>query len=45
MFEKVNDDAPVTTSGGTRKEKALYVATPDRSADATIVVDLALKHQ
>lgn len=45
VFEKVSDDVPVTTSGGTRKEKALYVATPDRSVNATIIVDLALKHQ
>lgn len=45
VFEKVNDDAPVSTSGGTRKEKALYVATPDRTANARVVVDLNLKHQ
>lgn len=45
VFEKVNDDAPVTTSGGTRREKALYVATPDRTANARVVVDLTLKHQ
>ena len=45
VFEKVNDDAPVNTSGGTRKEKAMYVATPDRSANARVVVDLTLNHQ
>jgi hypothetical protein len=45
VFEKVNDDAPVNTSGGTRKEKAMYVATPDRSASARVVVDLTLNHQ
>jgi hypothetical protein len=45
VFEKVNDDAPVSTSGGSRKEKALYVATPDRTANARLVVDLNLKHQ
>jgi hypothetical protein len=45
VFEKVNDDAPVSTSAGTRKEKALYVATPDRTANARVVVDLNLKHQ
>lgn len=45
VFEKVNDEAPVTTSGGTRKEKALYVATPDRTINARVVVDLTLKHQ
>jgi hypothetical protein len=45
VFEKVNDDKPVSTSGGTRKEKAMYVATPDRTAQARIVVDLSLKHQ
>ena len=45
VFEKVNDDAPVYTSGGSRKEKALYVATPDRTANARLVVDLNLKHQ
>ena len=45
VFEKVNDDAPVTTSSGTRREKALYVATPDRTAGARVVVDLTLKHQ
>jgi hypothetical protein len=45
VFEKVNDDKPVSTSGGTRKEKALYVATPDRTAQARIVVDISLKHQ
>jgi hypothetical protein len=45
VFEKVNDDAPVNTSGGTRKEKAMYVATPDRSAKARVVVDFTLNHQ
>jgi hypothetical protein len=45
VFEKVNDDAPVNTSGGTRKEKAMYVATTDRSANARVVVDLTLNHQ
>jgi hypothetical protein len=35
----------VSTSAGTRKEKALYVATPDRTANARVVVDLNLKHQ
>ncbi|HYI95654.1 MAG TPA: DUF4384 domain-containing protein [Bryobacteraceae bacterium] len=45
VFEKVNDDAPVTTSSGTRREKALYVATLDRTAGARVVVDLTLKHQ
>jgi hypothetical protein len=45
VFEKVNDPAPVSTPVGTRKEKALYVATQDRSPDARVVVDLNLKHQ
>jgi hypothetical protein len=45
VFEKVSDDAPVNTSGGTRKEKAMYVATNDRSANARVVVDLTLNHQ
>jgi Domain of unknown function (DUF4384) len=45
VFEKVNDDAPVSTSSGSRREKALYVATPDRTAAARVVVDLTLKHQ
>ena len=45
VFEKVSDDAPVSTSGGTRKEKAMYVATPDRTSNARVVVDLTLKHQ
>lgn len=45
VFEKVNDDKPVSTPVGTRREKALYVATPDRTAAARIVVDLNLKHQ
>jgi hypothetical protein len=45
VFEKVNDPAPVSTPVGTRKEKALYVATQDRSPNARVVVDLNLKHQ
>jgi hypothetical protein len=45
VFEKVSDTAPVSTSGGTRKEKAMYVATPDRTANARVVADLTLKHQ
>jgi hypothetical protein len=45
VFEKVNDDKPAKTPAGTRKEKALYVATPDRTAAARIIVDLNLKHQ
>jgi len=45
VFEKVNDDVPVSSPKGTRKEKALYVATPDRTANARLVVDLTLKHQ
>lgn len=45
VFEKVNDEGPVYVSGGTRKEKALYVATNDRTAAARIVVDLSLKHE
>jgi hypothetical protein len=40
VFEKVDDK----TSGDT-KEKAMYVATQNQSADARLVVDLALKHQ
>ena len=42
VFEKVNDDAPVNTSGGgRRKEKAvMYVATPNRLVNARVVVDL-----
>ena len=45
VFEKVNDPAPVSTPVGARKEKAMYVATQDRSPDARVVVDLNLKHQ
>jgi uncharacterized protein DUF4384 len=45
VFEKVNDDGPVNSSGGKRKEKAMYVATNDRSPNARIVVDLSLNHQ
>ena len=45
VFEKVNDDAPVSTSSGSRREKALYVATTDRTSGARVVVDLTLKHQ
>ena len=45
VFEKVNDPSPVSTPAGTRREKALYVATQDRSPDARVVVDLNLKHQ
>jgi hypothetical protein len=45
VFEKVNDPAPVSTPVGTRKEKALYVATQDRTPGARVVVDLNLKHQ
>jgi len=40
VFEKVDDDTP-----GDRKEKAVYVASPDRSANARVVIDLTLKHQ
>ncbi|MEO8128162.1 MAG: DUF4384 domain-containing protein [Bryobacteraceae bacterium] len=40
VFEKVDDDTP-----GDRKEKAVYVATPDRTANARVVIDLTLKHQ
>ena len=45
VFEKVNDDGPVNSSGGKRKEKAMYVATNNRSPSARIVVDLSLNHQ
>lgn len=45
VFEKVNDDSPVNSSGGKRKEKAMYVASNDRSPNARIVVDLSLNHQ
>ena len=46
VFEKVNDDEkPVARPQGARKEKALYVATPDRTEAARIIVDLNLKHQ
>jgi hypothetical protein len=46
VFEKVNDDEKASARpAGVRKEKALYVATPDRTAAARIVVDLNLKHQ
>jgi len=40
VFEKVDDDTP-----GDRKEKAVYVASPDRTANARVVIDLTLKHQ
>jgi hypothetical protein len=40
VFEKVDDKTP-----GETKEKAMYVATQNQSADARLVVDLALKHQ
>jgi hypothetical protein len=40
VFEKVDDETP-----GDRKEKALYVASPDRTENARVVVDLTLKHQ
>lgn len=40
VFEKVDEETP-----GDRKEKAVYVATPDRSANARVVVDLSLKHE
>jgi hypothetical protein len=40
VFEKVDDETP-----GDRKEKAVYVASPDRSANARVVIDLSLKHQ
>lgn len=40
VFEKVDDDTP-----GDRKEKAVYVVTPDRTANARVVIDLTLKHQ
>ena len=40
VFEKVDDDTP-----GDRKEKAVYVATPDRTVNARVVIDLTLKHQ
>jgi hypothetical protein len=39
VFDKVDDEE------SDHKEKAIYVATPDRSANAKVVVDLALKHQ
>lgn len=45
VFEKVNDDGPVSTSSGKRKEKAMYVASQDRTSGARVVVDMALKHQ
>jgi hypothetical protein len=41
VFEKVDD----STAGATKKEKAMYVATQNQSADARLVVDLALKHE
>jgi hypothetical protein len=40
VFEKVDDETP-----GDRKEKAVYVASPDRTENARVVVDLTLKHQ
>ncbi len=40
VFEKVDDESP-----GDRKEKAVYVASPDRTANARVVIDLTLKHQ
>jgi hypothetical protein len=40
VFEKVDEDTP-----GDRKEKAVYVASPDRTANARVVIDLTLKHQ
>jgi hypothetical protein len=45
VFEKVNDDVPVSISSGFRKEKAMYVASPDRTSKARVVVDLTLKHE
>jgi hypothetical protein len=40
VFEKVDDDTP-----GDRKEKAAYIVSPDRTANARVVIDLTLKHQ
>lgn len=45
VVSKVNDEVPAALPGGYRKEKAKYVATPDQTADARLVVDLTLNHQ
>jgi hypothetical protein len=39
VFEKVNDTAPG------KMEKSVYIATPDRSANARVRADLELKHE
>jgi hypothetical protein len=45
VFEKVSDDVPVSTSSGSRKENAMYVASQDRTSGARVIVDLTLKHE
>lgn len=45
VFEKVNDDVRPSKSAGTRREKAMYVASPDRTVKARVIVDLTLKHE
>jgi hypothetical protein len=45
IFERVSDKAPVALPTGTRKEKAAYVATTDRTAKARVIADLNLRHE
>jgi hypothetical protein len=42
VFEKVDSSAP---DGGGRMENAAYVVNPSTSADARLVVDIALRHR
>jgi hypothetical protein len=42
VFEKVDESKPGPNN---QREKAMYVATQDRTQDAHIVVDLRLRHE
>jgi hypothetical protein len=42
VFEKVDESK---TNSGKQREHAMYVATPDRTPDARVVVDLKLRHE
>ena len=45
VFEKVDESTPAPKAGPAKREKAMYVASQDRSPNARIVADLTLNHR
>ncbi len=45
VFEKVDEDTPPPKSVSAKREKAMYVASHDRSPNARVIADLTLNHR